>query len=278
MRLGMLHPGAMGSAVAMNVGAEVFWVGEGRSEATRARADEASLIDVGSLHDLCDTVEVIIAVCPPHAALEVAKGVAELGFPGIYVDANAISPSTTRTIASWFNRFVDGGLVGPPPDPPHPAKPPTTRLYLSGEETDAVAKLFTGSSVETRIVSDEPGYASAIKMAFAGWTKGSAALLLSVAAYARSQGVLDDLIDEWHGSIPGLSERLEATAAGVGRKAWRFEGEMNEIAAALADAGLPDGFHRAAADVYADLAHLKDRSGPESVDQIVDSIDVHGRR
>lgn len=272
MRIGILHPGAMGSALALNAAAETCWVGDGRSEATTLRASAAAMTDLGSLTELSRSVDAIISVCPPRAAADVARGVSELGFTGIYVDANAISPRTTRSIAGQFDRFVDGGLIGPPPDPPKTDAKATTRLYLSGIEAEAIAGLFVGSSVETRILGDEPGRASAIKMAFAGWTKGSSALLLSVASYAQSEGVLDDLIDEWRGSIPELPRRLEAVASGVGRKAWRFEGEMGEIAAALAEAGLPEGFHRAAAEVYAGLTHLKDQSGPETVDTIVELL------
>lgn len=136
-----------------------------------------------------------------------------------------------------------------------------------------MAGIFAGSNVEPRVIGETPGSASAMKMAFAGWTKGSAALLLSVAAYARSQGVLDDLILEWEGTLPDLPRRLEAVASGIGRKAWRFEGEMEEIAAALSDVGLPDGFHKAAAEVFACLAKLKDQAGPETVEQIVDLLD-----
>jgi len=123
-----------------------------------------------------------------------------------------------------------------------------------------------------RVLGQAPGSASALKVAYAAWTKGSAALLLSLVAYARSQGVLADLIHEWEGSIPHLPGRLESVASSIGRKAWRFEGEMEQIAAALADSDLPDGFHTSAAEVYARLAELKDRAGPETIDEIFDLI------
>ena len=139
-----------------------------------------------------------------------------------------------------------------------------------------MASIFADSNVEPMVIGDTPGSASAMKMAFAGWTKGSAALLLAVAAYARSQGVLDDLILEWEATLPELPRRLESMASGIGRKAWRFEGEMDEIAAAVADVDLPDGFHRAAAEMYSRLAELKDQAGPETLEQIIDLLDSDG--
>ena len=275
MKVGVLHPGSMGSALASNARGDVYWASNGRSPATAARARDAGMVDLESLQKLAVRVDTIISVCPPHAAVEVASDVSRLGFEGIYIDANAISPATSLEIARMFARFVDGGIVGTPPRPPGTTTSTKTRLYLSGEEAGIVAGIFAGSHVEPRVVGQAPGSASALKVAYAGWTKGSAALLLSVAAYARSQGVLDNLIHEWEGSIPDLPGRLQAVASSIGRKAWRFEGEMEQIAAALADSDLPDGLHMAAAEVYARLADLKDHAGPETMDEIVDLIVGH---
>jgi len=272
MKVGVLHPGSMGSALGANAKGDVYWASDGRSAGTAARARDAGMVDLESLRALVERVDAIISVCPPHAAVEVARDVSGLEFEGIYIDANAVSPATSLEMADMFARFVDGGIVGTPPPPPGATPSTKTRLYLSGEEADTVAGIFAGSNVDPRVVSDAPGSASAMKMAFAGWTKGSAALLLSLAAYARSRGVLDDLIHEWERSIPHLPRRLESVASGIGRKAWRFEGEMEEIAAALSDSDLPDGFHIAAAEIYARLAGLKDHEGPETVDQIVDLL------
>jgi hypothetical protein len=181
-------------------------------------------------------------------------------------------------MAGAFSRFVDGGIVGGPPSHPGEPNAPKTRLYLSGKEAETVADLFDGSNVDARVIGDTPGRASALKVAFAGWTKGTAALLLAVAAYARSREVLDDLIDEWEDSIPELPGRLESLASRVGRKAWRFEGEMEEIAAALDQSGLPDGFHTAAADVYARLAGLQDGPGEEAVEYVLALLEGRDRQ
>ncbi|MFP4073213.1 MAG: DUF1932 domain-containing protein [Actinomycetota bacterium] len=277
MRVGILHPGSMGAALGENASGEVYWASEGRSDTTAGRAGQAAMIELRSLEELVETVDVVISVCPPHAALDVASDIQHLGFSGLYVDANAVAPHTSLEIAEMFDRFVDGGIVGSPPHPPGVEESTKTRLYLSGPEAGTVAGIFADSNLDVRELGDDHGLASALKMAFASWTKGSAALLLTIAAYARSRGVLDDLIHEWEGSIPDLPGRVEVLASGVGRKAWRFEGEMMEAAASLAESGLPDGFHQAATDIYSRLATLKDQPGPESVAEVLTLIERRHR-
>jgi 3-hydroxyisobutyrate dehydrogenase-like beta-hydroxyacid dehydrogenase len=221
----------------------VLWASAGRSAASAERAEQAGLEDAGDVEELCRRTEVVLSVCPPHAAVEVAR--AADGFTGIYVDANAIAPQTARTIAGLHAQFVDGGIVGPPPQ-----EPGTTRLYLSGGEAKRIAELFAGSSVEARVISGDPGSASALKMAYAGWTKGSAALLLTMQDLARAEGVEDALLEEWRLSLPELEERSRSAARSAQRKGWRWVGEMEEIARSMSARNLPPGFHEAAADVF----------------------------
>lgn len=261
MRIGVLHPGQMGAALATCLDDEVVWASGGRSEATLARAREVGISDLESLDSLVVAAHAVISVCPPGEALGLAEQVSKLGFGGLYIDVNAVSPATARRIDRLFARFVDGGIVGPPPNQIErfdATSSGTTRLYLSGEEAGAVADLFAGSALDARVIGGEPGQASAVKMAYAAWTKGSSALLLSVAALATSEDVLEELFDEWEMSIPELRQRLERVAANVGAKAWRFVGEMEEIAQSYRDAGLPDAFHLAAGDLYSRLEVLKD--------------------
>jgi 3-hydroxyisobutyrate dehydrogenase-like beta-hydroxyacid dehydrogenase len=252
-RVGLLHPGAMGATVGGACSAEVLWCSDGRSPQTVARAAQRGLIDVGALPELVERSDVIVSVCPPSSAGDVAAAVAQFGFDGVYVDANAIAPATAREIAGRFDRFVDGGIVGPPAE-----RPGTTRLYLSGADARAVADLWAGSALDARVIDGGPGAASALKMAFATWTKVSSALLLDVRALARAEGVEDALLAEWAISMPDTIERSERTAAGVGPKAWRFVGEMEQMVRAFGDAGLPDGFARGAAELYERLAAFKD--------------------
>ncbi len=253
--VGLVHPGAMGVTIgaAMTPGSNVMWASADRSQATLDRAAIAALIDVGTLSELVNVSSVIVSVCPPAAALDTARAVAELGFGGTYVDANAVSPATSRAIAGLFGDVVDGGIVGPPV-----RRPGTTRLYLSGPSAGRVETLFLSSPLEVRVIDGGVGAASAVKMAFAAWTKGTSALLLAINALAEREGVLDDLRAEWETSMPELVDRSEAIPATIGPKAWRFEGEMHEIADSFSDAGLPDGFHLGAADIYRRLSAVTD--------------------
>lgn len=267
--VGFLHPGSMGVTLAANMDAERLWVGVGRSRASAERAASAELLDAGSLEELCARSDVIVSICPPAAAQEVARSVAATGFRGRYLDANAIAPATSIAIGALFgDQYIDGGVIGPPA-----IRPGTTRLYLAGPGAAELATRWQGSALDARVVADrwDGGAASALKMAYAGWTKGSSALLLAMNALATEAGVEDALQDEWELSQPGLLERSARTAAGTGPKAWRWVGEMEEIAATMTGAGLPDGFHRAAGELYLRMAGFKDSEGP-SLDVVIDAI------
>jgi 3-hydroxyisobutyrate dehydrogenase-like beta-hydroxyacid dehydrogenase len=244
----------MGSVVGQGLvgrGHEVLWVSDGRGAKTAGRAAAAGFIEVGTVGELAGRAEVVLSICPPHAAVDVARAVAGVGFGGTYVDANAVSPQTAEQVASIVMSggatYVDGGIIGPPP-----AKAGSTRLYLSGDSAESVRELFDGTALEARVVTAGPWSASSLKMAYAAWTKGSGALLLTVHALAQAEGVGDDLAAEWARSLPGLSDRVPGTARSAAEKGWRWVGEMEEIAATMAAAGLPDGFHLAAAEVYKD--------------------------
>ena len=266
MITGFLHPGEMGSSVAAACAGRRVWASENRSPATLARAAAAGIDDVGDIGTLVEIADTIVSICPPDAALAQARQVAALGFSGVYVDANATSPATARNVASLFEHAVDGGIVGPPAD-----QAGTTRLYLSGSRAAEVAQRWVGSALDARVVGDEPGAASALKVCYAAWTKGSTAMLLAVLAVANAEGVDADLIGEWDISQPGLLQRANRAAQGSTPKAWRFAGEMDEIAATFRDAGVPSGFHEASAEVFRRLAGFKD-SPPPSLDRVIDTL------
>ena len=268
--VGLLHPGEMGSVVGEVVrgaGAQVLWASEGRSKASCARAEAAGLVDARTLAALVSQSEAILSVCPPHAAMEMAREVAARRFAGVYLDANAVSPKTARAIGDLLEgagaRFVDGGIVGPPPKAPG-----TTRLYLSGKEAESIAALFKTGPMEAIILEGFPGAASALKVAYAAYTKGTAALLMAIRALAIKEGVDDALQEEWARSLPELPARAAAAIRGNVRKAWRFVGEMEESTEAFGEAGLPDGFSRAAATIYRRLVDYKDVKEPPSVAEI----------
>lgn len=268
--IGVLHPGEMGAAVGAAArlnGARVVWASADRGAATQARARAAGLEDVGTVAGLVAATGLILSICPPAAAPDVAREVAALGFRGVYVDGNAVSPDSTRVIGDIVTaggaRFVDGGIIGPPPHGPG-----TTRFYLSGPGAAGVAARFATGPL-TAIALDGPvGAASALKMAYAGWNKGSQALLLAIRALAAREGVDEALVREWALSMPDLPKRTEQAVAGNTRKAWRFVGEMHEIASTFAAAGLPEGFHEAAAIIFDRMAHWKDTPTPPSLAEV----------
>ena len=151
--IGVLHPGEMGAAIGAvlrGAGHDVVWASAGRSSATARRAEAAGFDDAGTVAEVVRRAGVILSVCPPHAALDVAREVA--GFGGVYVDANAVSAATSRAvgeaIAEAGGTYVDGGIIGSPP-----TAAGTTRLYLSGPDAPAVAELFDGTIVDARVLS-----------------------------------------------------------------------------------------------------------------------------
>lgn len=257
MRIALLNPGAMGATIGaalVRSGHQVVWPGLGRSEATAARAAEAGLTVTDSLAEIAASCEGLISVCPPHAAGEVAEAVMAAGFKGVYVDANAIAPGTAMGLADLVGaQFVDGGIVGPPA-----LQTGSTRLYLSGVQAEVVRGWFSEPILGVAVVDDRAGSASALKVCYAAYTKGASALLLAVRALAEAEGVADALLAEWAISQPDLNRRSEGAARGTAPKAWRFVGEMEEIAATFSAQNLPGGFHQAAADVYRRMSELKD--------------------
>jgi 3-hydroxyisobutyrate dehydrogenase-like beta-hydroxyacid dehydrogenase len=274
LRIGLLHPGEMGASVgaaAREAGATVAWASSGRSDQSRSRAAKAGLEDSRSLAELAASSELIISVCPPDAATALAENVAATGFTGIYVDANAVSTGTAHKVCAIIEtsgaRFVDGGIIGPPA-----RSPGTTRLYLSGAEAPAVADVFQGSTLQAIAIDTRPGAASALKMCYAAWTKGSAALLTDVRALALAEGVEGALLEEWSLSQPGLDARSTAAARDNAFKAWRFAGEMREIAATFEASQLPGGFHRAAADIYERLSGYKDCDPAPALSELLETI------
>lgn len=267
MKIALLHPGAMGVTVAQSLiqsGHQVSWLPVGRSAATRERAQQAQLTEAGSVSQLCENAQAVISVCPPEQALAVAEVISGNGFDGLYLDANAIAPMTARRIAALFpQRYVDGGIIGPPA---HTAG--TTRLYLSGEQAPAAVQWFAQgplTAIDMATVQPQADLVSAstLKMAYAAYTKGVSALLLNVCALAEAGAVTEALQYEWSLSQPQLLERVHAAARGGAPKAWRFAGEMQQIADTFSASGLPDQFHRGAADVYQRMAPLKSAMSPD---------------
>lgn len=272
--IGFLHPGAMGvslAASAISSGHAAYWCPTGRSDATRERATQHGLTLLMSLDELCERCACIISICPPAAADEVADSVIACGFDGLYVDANAISPERARAISERIvgggASYIDGGVIGRPA-----WTQDQTVLYLSGPRAPEVAACFDGGLLATCVIGDEIDRASALKMCYAALTKGTTALLYAAMGAAHRLGVANELRSQWAMDEPGLDELRDQRMQRVTQKAWRFEGEMREIAQTLASAGMPDGFHTGAAEVYARLAPLKGRDELPSVEEVLETL------
>jgi hypothetical protein len=266
--VGVLHPGAMGAAVGSALrprAGAVIWAAAGRSRATSKRAELADLIGVPDVPALARRSDVIVSVCPPHAARDVAAEVAAAldgpapvgsgrvgsgrGTP-VYVDANADSPATVQAIGELLgpDRVVDGAIIGPPA-----WEHGQTVLWLSGPAADEVAALFAGSPFAARVLGAELGTASALKACFALQSKALPAIWLEIAAAARAAGVEEELREELGRTHVDYAGALDSAAAAAPR-AWRFAGEMDEAADTMAALDLPDGFSRAAAEIYRRVA------------------------
>ena len=250
-RVGLLFPGEMGAYVGSAVQGEVLWASEGRSEATRARA--AGFTDVGTVRELVAASDVVISLCPPAIAEDVAGEVAAEGLDGIYLEANAISPARVERVAGLL-RCVDGSVIGRT----------GINLYLSGDAGDVaeVAALFRGGDVSAIPLEGGIGAASALKMAFGGWNKIGVALAAQAHAIARAYGVTEALEGE------GVeSDRVLRSAP----KAWRWAPEMEEVAATCAALGLPSGIPHGAAELYARWDEHRDT--PAELDQLLNDLE-----
>jgi 3-hydroxyisobutyrate dehydrogenase-like beta-hydroxyacid dehydrogenase len=258
--IGLLHPGSMGAAVGAQLrasGHAVLWCPDGRSDETRHRAEEADLQPT-ALPELVSRSDVLLSLCPPAAAEEVAAHVAKLSArtDAIYVEANAVAPTRVQRIAELLAPIsvIDAAVVGSPP-----AGGKSATLYLSGdgEQTERIAGLFADTDVRAHVLPGGIGTASALKLAYSSYQKVSRVLAAVAYGAAETYGVGDELL-----AIAAKRTRsylleidyIPKTAA----RAWRWGPEIEEAAALLDDAGLPDSLMHAAAATLARWDDAKD--------------------
>ncbi|MFC8247596.1 DUF1932 domain-containing protein [Streptomyces chartreusis] len=260
--VGILHPGSMGAAVAVCAAtnaADVLWCETGRSAASVERAAQARLTPVDTLAELLDRSDIVISLCPPASAEELARDVAGHRFAGVYVEANAINPERTTRIAALLEpavTVVDGGVIG---SPPVGGKTPT--LYLSGvnDATERLEALFAGTAVRTAVLGTGVGKASALKLAYASFQKTSRVLVALAVGMAREHGVDQELIEVASRRTDSYLSEPQYVAKTAAR-AWRWGPELEEAADTLAAAGLPPEMLRAAASTLARWHDAKDDS------------------
>jgi 3-hydroxyisobutyrate dehydrogenase-like beta-hydroxyacid dehydrogenase len=266
----------MGSAVGGGLrdgGDEVVTTVAGRSERTARLAEEAGLECLPDLDAVVAKADVVLSIAPPGEAEEIAEAIGAAAQRGasrpLVADLNAVSPDTARRIEAALAKrgldLVDGSISGPPP-----RAAGSTRIYLSGSRAQEVAGLpFAG--VRLIPVGVEVGTASAVKMCTASVYKGSVAILVQALLTAGENGVLDHVLDDLGELADGAGRSIARSAT----KSARYVGEMREIAATQAAAGLTPALFEAMAEVYSALSRRPlAQESPESIGADVELADV----
>jgi len=255
--VGIVSPGAMGSALADALDTRVVATLEARSERTRGLAARAERLELlPTLGDVLREADVVLSVVPPGEAEEIGAAVRSARANLLFVDLNAVSPETVRRIGP----DVDGAISGPPP-----WWPGTTRIYISGPRAEEVASL-PWTRVGLVVVGEEVGTASAVKMCTASVYKGTTALLAHALLTARSAGVLEHVLDDLRSSFPELVDGAGTAVARATTKSARYVPEMREIAETQAGASLPRELFEGVAAAYAALSKRElARTAPEDI-------------
>jgi 3-hydroxyisobutyrate dehydrogenase-like beta-hydroxyacid dehydrogenase len=236
---------------------------EGRSERTRRLAAEAGIEPVSSYGDLVREADLVLSILVPaqalNAARRVAQAISETAADVVYADCNAVSPGTVSAVGELIveagGTFVDASIIGGPP-----RGDSSPRLYVSGPDTSCVEALGQ-YGLQVVVLGREIGLASAIKMCYAAWTKGSTALCTELLIAAKALGVFDALKQEFQSSQSMMMMRMQRLPA-MPIKSRRFVGEMVEISKTFGDLGLTPDMLSGAADVYRFVGetHLADRT------------------
>jgi 3-hydroxyisobutyrate dehydrogenase-like beta-hydroxyacid dehydrogenase len=229
----------------------------GRGADSRARAQQAGFEDVADLEVLVRQSDVLLSIVPPSVAGAVADQVAAAvqatGADLLYADCNAVAPSTAqgiaRTLLAAGARFADAGIIGPPPTRPG------NRIFASGAGAGDLLTALGEFGLDVRVLSGDVGQASGLKMCYAALTKGLQALGAELLVAARLLGVEDALRDEQNegASLAAVRQFVERSLPTMPPKAYRWIGEMEEIARTFEDLGLPGRMLLGAADVYTNV-------------------------
>lgn len=257
MTVAVIAPGEMGSAVGRRLvehGARVLTSLAGRSAASRARAERAGLTLCDSDEALVDEAELILSIIPPGEAMAMAErllpALERAGRKPAYADCNAVAPATAERIGAMLAgsgvAYIDAAIIGPPP-----SAASRTVFYASGASAPILAKL-NAYGLEVRVLDAPVGAASALKMSYAGITKGLTALGTAMVLGATRSGADAALRQELSESQPQLLAFLARQVPSMFPKAYRWVAEMEEIAAFLAaDPSAPQ--------IYEGMARLYER-------------------
>lgn len=270
--VGILSPGDMGSAVGAALksnGLRVVTALDGRSERTRELAEKGNIENVGTVSDVVRESDLILSILVPSQAealvAEVAEAISKTGNTVAFADCNAVSPETGKRMAKVIDdaggRFIDAGIIG---GPPRGGTPP--RFYASGPH-EAVLGELDGKGITVPLMGGEVGRASTIKMCYAAITKGTAALYAATLTAAESLGTYEELIAEMESSQPETLKRMQGVST-LSDRAFRWIGEMYEIASTFEAAGVTPKLHQGSADMFQMVADSPiGHERPETVDR-----------
>ncbi len=256
--VGVMSPGDMGSGVGgvlVRSGLRVITSLKGRSEASSTRAAEQGIVDVGSLDDVVASSDLMLSILVPSEALAFAASAAEsivrTNSHVAFADCNAVSPATGvkigKIITAAGGMFIDAGIIGG-----SPRTGAIPRFYASGEHAGILAEL-DGKGISVPVMRGAVGRASGLKMLYAALTKGTAALHASTLMAAKSLGLFDDLIHELEQSQPGTLVAMGRVNS-ISAQAFRWIGEMEEIALTFEDAGVTPNIHAGAAETFQQIS------------------------
>ena len=271
--VGLLSPGDMGHSVGrvlIENGMPVVTCLKGRSERTRKLAEVTGIKDLGTYEKLVRETDIILSILVPAeaetAAGKVAKALSTIDSKIVYVDCNAVSPKTVQAIGKIIedagSQFVDAGIIGPPP-----REPGVTRFYASGTEASRFAAL-NAYGLDIRVIGQNIGQASGLKMTYAALTKGSFAIATELLVAAWRMGLYEPLKEEFLMSQAQRYTHLENSLPKIPSKSRRWIGEMEEIAKTFRDLDLTPKIYQGAADIYRFMgkSSLADET-PETLDE-----------
>lgn len=260
-------PGNMGAGVGQRLTENKLTVLtslEGRSDASVKRAQAAGMKGVSD-RELAEA-DFLLSIVPPGDALALAKRLAPVltaaNKKPAYVECNAVSPQTMTDIAEVVKAtgcaFIGAGIIGPPPKPGST----NTKIYASGPHAKDLAVLNDYGMI-VRVLDGPLTAASALKMSYAGITKGFTALGASMMLAATRGGSAAALQAELAESQPALLGYLNRQIPTMYSKAYRWVAEMHEISDFIGENNAEHAMLDAAGDFYVRLAADFDGSKQE---------------
>ena len=242
---------------------------EGRSERTQKLSKQAGIRAVPDLRQLVTEADFLLSILVPasaeSAANKIVNAIRTVKSSVHYVDCNALSPQTVKRIGAVFdqidNPFSDASIIGFPP-----GTGDTPRLYISGPRAEEI-NVLDGNGVAVKVIGNEIGQASGLKMCYAALTKGTFALYYALAIVADRMDLLGELLAEFEFSQPEPLQRMQNSLPRLPAKAWRWSGEMQQIAATFEQVGVTPKFHQAAAEIYRSISETSlGKEIPETID------------